>query len=118
MDMCYNCVSLCTSPAYGCKMAPVTEILLLYLRNYPDVMMPSYNVNRAVALYFISFMVLSFFYLMNLVLAIAMDAYDKSIDERKCSRQELADRLLGEAFSLLDLDGDGLIPRESIMHVM
>ena len=55
---------------------------------------------------------------MNLVLAIAMDAYDKSIEDRKSSRKELSDRLLGEAFSLLDHDDDDEIPRESIMHVM
>jgi hypothetical protein len=37
--------------------------------NYPDVMMPSYNDNRLSAIFFVSFMVISFFYLMNLILA-------------------------------------------------
>ena len=42
--------------------------------NYPDVMMPSYNENRLMALYFISFMVISFFYLINLVLAVTVNS--------------------------------------------
>jgi len=43
--------------------------------NYPDVMMSSYNDNRLVsASYFISFMIISFFYLMNLVLAVTVNS--------------------------------------------
>ncbi|KAL7551472.1 hypothetical protein ACHAWF_014665 [Thalassiosira exigua] len=86
--------------------------------NYPDAMMPSYNDNRAVALYFISFMVLSFFYLMNLVLAVAVNTYDESIEQRKRSRKELSTRLLSEAFTLLDHKGEDSVSRQSIMNVM
>lgn len=43
--------------------------------NYPDVMMPSYNNNRLSALFFVTFMIVSFFYLMNLVLAAVVNAY-------------------------------------------
>mmetsp|Transcript_2156 Transcript_2156/g.5063 ORF Transcript_2156/g.5063 Transcript_2156/m.5063 type:complete len:802 (-) Transcript_2156:128-2533(-) len=86
--------------------------------NYPDVMMPAYNENRIVALYFISFMVLCFFYLMNLVLAIACNTYDESIEERKQSRGKLSEKLLSEAYALLDYDSDDSVSRESIMHVM
>ena len=114
--------------------------------NYPDVMMPSYNEHRGVALYFISFMVsiiyalnmilfsessrvlkstrpltfaqvLSFFYLMNLVLAISVNAYDDSIESRKCSRDKLSKKLLLEAYSLLDVNGEDSVSRKSIMHV-
>ncbi|KAL7534858.1 LOW QUALITY PROTEIN: hypothetical protein ACHAXR_006128 [Thalassiosira sp. AJA248-18] len=88
------------------------------LRNYPDVMMPSFNENRGAALYFVSFMVLSFFYVMNLVLAVAVNAYDESIEERKSSRKKMTNKLLAEAFSLLDHNNDGSVPRRSIMHVM
>lgn len=84
--------------------------------NYPDVMMPSYNEHRVVALFFISFMVLSFFYIMNLVLAVTVNAYDESIGSRKQSRSEMSQRLLIEAFGLLD-SGGGSVSRASIMHV-
>jgi two pore calcium channel protein len=35
----------------------------------PDVMMPAYNENRLSGIFFVSFMIVSFFYLMNLILA-------------------------------------------------
>ena len=52
-----------------------TLFICITTANYPDVMMPSYNESRFVpALYFVSFMSISFFYLMNLILAIAVDS--------------------------------------------
>eukprot|EP00584_Thalassiosira_punctigera_P014654 CAMPEP_0172548632 /NCGR_PEP_ID=MMETSP1067-20121228/17872_1 /TAXON_ID=265564 ORGANISM="Thalassiosira punctigera, Strain Tpunct2005C2" /NCGR_SAMPLE_ID=MMETSP1067 /ASSEMBLY_ACC=CAM_ASM_000444 /LENGTH=816 /DNA_ID=CAMNT_0013335873 /DNA_START=47 /DNA_END=2497 /DNA_ORIENTATION=+ len=86
--------------------------------NYPDVMMPVYNEYRIVALYFISFMVISFFYLMNLVLAIAVNTYDESIEQRKHYREQLSKRLLTEAYALLDHNSEDSVSRESIMNVM
>ena len=61
--------------------------------------------------------VFSFFYLMNLVLAITVNAYDECIEERKSSRSELSKKLLTEAFHLLDHDGDNSVSRDNIMHV-
>lgn len=69
------------------------------------------------ALYFISFMVLCYFYVMNLVLAVAVNAYDESISERKTSRAELSKKLLSEAFTLLDHNGENSVSRETILHV-
>lgn len=43
--------------------------------NYPDVMMPSYSANRLSGIFFVSFMVISFFYLMNLILAAVVNSY-------------------------------------------
>lgn len=57
--------------------------------NYPDVSMDSYNENRLVAIYWVSFMVISFFYIMNLILAVCTNKYDKSINDRKASREKL-----------------------------
>lgn len=86
--------------------------------NYPDVSMDSYNENRLVAIYWVSFMVISFFYIMNLILAVCTNQYDKSINERKASREKLAKKLLTEAFTILDREEQGFICRESIMDVM
>jgi len=86
--------------------------------NYPDVMMPSYNENRLTALYFISFMVISFFYLMNLILAVTVNSYDESIAERRQSRDELSRDLLTRAFKLLDNENKNCIKKETVMAVM
>lgn len=81
-------------------------------------MMPSYNEHRLMALYWISFMVVSFFYCMNLFLAVTVNKYDESIADRTKSRNELSKKLLSEAFTLLDHNNDDSISRESVMRVM
>jgi two pore calcium channel protein len=85
--------------------------------NYPDVMMPSYNENRLSAIFFVSFMIISFFFLMNLILATVVNAYDAAIEERKKSRKDLAYRNLTKAFHLMDPHRTGRIDRDTIMAV-
>eukprot|EP00536_Pseudo-nitzschia_multiseries_P001386 jgi/Psemu1/181049/e_gw1.18.17.1 len=86
--------------------------------NYPDVMMPSYNENRLASIYFVSFMTISFFYLMNLILAVTVNAYDESIADRKRSRKKLSTDLLTEAYKLLDPCDTNEVSRETMMAVM
>jgi hypothetical protein len=86
--------------------------------NYPDVMMPSYNQHRFIALYFVSYMLVSFFYLMNLLLAVACNSYDDSITARTKYRKDLSKELLTKAFELLDHEKKGSISRSTIMNVM
>ena len=92
--------------------------IMVTTANYPDVMMPSYNEHRFVAVYFISYMLISFFYLMNLVLAVACESYDDSVAERVKYRKDLSRRLLTKAFELLDHDKKGSVSRNSVMNVM
>ncbi|KAL7540597.1 hypothetical protein ACHAWF_006726 [Thalassiosira exigua] len=86
--------------------------------NYPDVMMPSYNEDRGVVLYFVSFMVLSFFYIMNLVLTVAVNKYDGRIEWRRSTRRDLEEKLLSEAFTLLDHRSENFVGRKSVMNVI
>lgn len=86
--------------------------------NYPDVMMPSYNEHRFVAVYFVSYMLISYFYLMNLVLAVACNSYDDSVADRVKYRKDLSRELLTRAFQLLDHEKKGSISRNTIMNVM
>ena len=69
--------------------------------NYPDVMMPGYNDNRWVALYFVSFMVITFFFLMNVVLAAVVNEYDSNVQERRTRNAEFARTSLQKAYALL-----------------
>ena len=92
--------------------------IMVTTANYPDVMMPAYNDNRVMALFFISYMLFSFFYLMNLVLAVACNSYDESIAGRRKYREDLAKELLTKAFELLDPEKKGSISKETVMNVM
>jgi Ca2+-binding EF-hand superfamily protein len=77
--------------------------------------MPAYNENRWVALYFVSFMTISFFFLMNLILAIIVEQYDKAVMERKEDRKKDSQDCLTKAYHLLDPQGSGSIGRDKLM---
>jgi two pore calcium channel protein len=83
--------------------------------NYPDVMMPSYNDSRLTGIFWVSFMVISFFFLMNLILASAVNAYEEVINDRKKTRKAIATENLTEAFELMDRAKTGQISRDTIM---
>lgn len=83
--------------------------------NYPDVMMPSYNNNRLSGIFFISYMLITFFLIMNLVLASVVNAYDETIETRKKLRKEVALESLTEAFHLMDPRNTGRVTRDHIM---
>ena len=81
-------------------------------------MMPAYNQHRGAALYFISFMILSFFYMMNLILAVAVNAYEESHEIHKSTLSKLERESLSEAYTLLDYSGKNEVSQDSIMQVM
>lgn len=69
--------------------------------NYPDVMMPGYNQNRWVALYFISFMVITFFFLMNVILASVVNEYDQGVQRQREEHETNSSENLIQAYQLL-----------------
>ena len=77
--------------------------------------MLSYNYNRWTAVYFVSFMILSFFFLMNVILSSVVGEYDAAVESRKNDRSNLAKKNLKEAFQLLDPRQTGRIDRETVM---
>lgn len=89
--------------------------IMVTTANYPDVMMPAYNANRWSALYFVSFMVLSFFFLMNVILASVVNEYDNALEARKSSQMQFANSNLKKAYALMDQHGTGRIDRETVM---
>jgi two pore calcium channel protein, plant len=79
--------------------------------NYPDVMMLSYNNTRWTAIYFVSFMILSFFFIMNIILATVVNGYDSAIQTRKEQQSTSSTSNLIEAFRLMDVIGTGEIAK-------
>lgn len=77
--------------------------------------MPAYNENRWVALYFVSFMVISFFFLMNLILAVIVQEYERVDNRLKEKQESQTDEHLAKAFKLLDPEGKGTIDSETVM---
>lgn len=85
--------------------------------NYPDYMMSAYNDNRLSDIFFVSYMVISFFYLMNLILAGVVNSYNENIEKRISDRKALANLLLTRAFEVMNPDKTGRVSREAIMAV-
>lgn len=75
----------------------------------------AYNGNRWTALYFVSFMILSFFFLLNIILASIVNEYDEAAAARKTDATQAAHDNLKEAFTLMDVHENGRIDRETVM---
>lgn len=80
--------------------------------------MPAYNQNRWVALYFVSFMLIAFFFLINLILAVIVNQYNETAIERSEKRCRLSKDCLTKAYQLLDPSGQGWINRDTIMALL
>ena len=85
--------------------------------NYPDVMMLGYNENRVITLYFISFMIIAFYFVMNVILASVVNSYNSSEESFEEKKAEDIKRNMNDAYELLDHDGQGWIGRKVIMEV-
>ena len=60
---------------YNLQYAFTEMFILITTSNFPNVMLPSYNRSRLAALYFIIYLVVGLFLLMNLLLAIFYSSY-------------------------------------------
>ena len=92
-----------------------TLFICVTTSNYPDVMMFEYNRNRAVNIYFISFMVIAFYFVMNVILSSVVNSYTNSESEHEENRMEKVKSKMQKAFKLLDPDGVGSIGRMEVM---
>ena len=77
--------------------------------------MLSYNQNRWTAVYFISFMLVSFFFLMNVILSSVVGEYVSALENRQKELSSLAEKNLEDAFRLMDPKRTGRIDRETVM---
>ena len=79
--------------------------------------MPAYNRNRWVALYFVSFMAIAFFFLMNLILAVIVNQYNEAATVRTNKRRDLSKDCLTKSFQLLDPHKQGWIDHDTAMEL-
>ena len=67
-------------------------LVLLTTANFPDVMLPTYVKSRTSVLYFLLFMMVGMFFLVNVLTAIVMSAYQRQFN---INQQRLKDRDVG-----------------------
>eukprot|EP00935_MAST-01C_sp_MAST-1C-sp1_P001596 g1596.t1 len=104
-----------------------TLLILLSTANFPDVMMPAYSRNRFAGVFFATFVIVGIFILINILLAIVVDAYLSSKERQRAQLEEQRSKNLQKAFRLIDeagRDGDdpassepGFISHDEVMGV-
>lgn len=57
-------------------------IILLTTCNFPNIMLPAYNDKRIYSLYFVFFLIIGLFFLMNVLLAVVYENYKKRIETK------------------------------------
>jgi two pore calcium channel protein, plant len=76
-------------------------LVLLTTANYPDVMMPAYTSNRAWSLYFIMYLIVGLFFMLNLVLATVCDSFREMLNEHEMQRMSQRAASLNASFRML-----------------
>lgn len=92
--------------------------LLLTSVNFPDIMMPGYKESRLYFIFFFIYLVIGYFFLLELVLAAIYNAYRVHIEREVSGFIEKKDKLIREAFHLLDYQHHGYIPKETFERLI
>ena len=96
----------------------VNLFVLLTTANFPDIMMPSYHEDMAYTLFFISYLSINLYFLMNLMLTVVYKTF-ADVEEKKFSAliDGKADAA-SKAFSLLKSKESGTVELNSFMGLM
>lgn len=81
--------------------------------NYPDIQMPTYSKHPIAGLFFVNFLVIVTFFLLNIFLAIVFLNYQNNMKRKVDSLRKLELRALATAFVLLDPHNSGRITETS-----
>jgi len=87
-------------------------LVLLTTANFPDYMLPAYKENRWNSLFFIVFLIVALFLLMNMLLAIFYSNYKKRYEETIERFKEGRNEYLDTRFNELDKDRKGYLNKE------
>jgi two pore calcium channel protein len=79
-------------------------LILLTTANFPDVMLPAYNENRGYCIFFIFFLLVGLYFLLNVLLAIVFDNYKKKLDEVVAHKQDIRSEYIELFFERNDAD--------------
>eukprot|EP00557_Chaetoceros_sp_GSL56_P008415 CAMPEP_0176506338 /NCGR_PEP_ID=MMETSP0200_2-20121128/16977_1 /TAXON_ID=947934 /ORGANISM="Chaetoceros sp., Strain GSL56" /LENGTH=835 /DNA_ID=CAMNT_0017905957 /DNA_START=250 /DNA_END=2757 /DNA_ORIENTATION=+ len=84
---------------------------------YPDVMMAGYNENRFVALFFVIYMILVFFFFQNVILGYICNIYKNRHDAKDAELEKAREDYCRKAFDVLTSGDVEYVTRQQLMGV-
>eukprot|EP00927_Polykrikos_kofoidii_P018647 TRINITY_DN18668_c0_g1_i1.p1 TRINITY_DN18668_c0_g1~~TRINITY_DN18668_c0_g1_i1.p1 ORF type:complete len:753 (+),score=67.13 TRINITY_DN18668_c0_g1_i1:148-2406(+) len=91
-----------------------TLLVLLTTNNFPDVIIPGYTRSRLYAIYFILYLVIALFLLLQLVIAVVYNGYTRQFEAVCKDHVVIRQGLFDAAFGLLDVDCRGWLGRHQL----
>lgn len=85
--------------------------------SYPNQVLPSYHTYRETCIYFISFITLGSFGLLNVIIVLVFIEFQKSLQQSYDKQKIFRDILLFKAFHVLDVDSKGFLYYDEIQEV-
>ncbi|GMH87273.1 hypothetical protein TL16_g10804 [Triparma laevis f. inornata] len=88
--------------------------ILVTTANYPDIQNNTYGDNRVSCVYFISFLIICYFFMTNLLLGAVYNNYqaESEMEEKEINSRREANMI--ESFNLLDSDNQGVIDLKTV----
>lgn len=87
-------------------------LVLLTTANFPNFMLPAYKNDRWNCLFFIFFLIIALFLLMNLLLAIFYSNYKKRYENSISELEETRSKYLNDKFNELDKENKGYLDKQ------
>lgn len=84
-------------------------MVLLTTANFPDVMLPAYTANKAYCLFFMLYLSMGLFFMMNLILATFYSNYKNRVEEKIENFMEGRKQYLVSRFNCHDLHKKGFL---------
>jgi len=96
----------------------ITLFVLLTTENYPEVLWPPLAVNHWSAVYFVAYLLLAYFFLLNIVLAIMFQNYNTAYLHILHEEENTERKALTNAWDLLNKRGEIALPIDTIEKVI
>ena len=92
-------------------------LILMTTANFPDVMLPTYNTNTVYVLFFVVYLVMGLYFLMNLLLAVFYSNYKNRVEQSINKYEDVRENYLLSKFNDYD-NGKGYLTKEECSRLV
>jgi two pore calcium channel protein len=103
---------------YSFSVSMSSMLVLLTSANYPAVMVEQYDKYSLTVLFFIAFLLIGFFFVMNLVLASLYNSFKTELDREEAIHEQNLKAGLSHAFDFLSKEGNGQVLFRTCLDVL